>query len=69
MIRLDSQTVELSDDEMLISEIVEVLLDQGYSQGDAVILIRGSKVADRLRTPTPFLDQVLTPEFTSYLCE
>lgn len=67
MRRIDKNTVELTDEEWIVNEIVAHLLDQGWNQEDAVILIRGSKVPEGLRTPSPVLDRILTPEFTDYL--
>lgn len=69
MNQIDARTVELSPAESLVEEIHALLLDQGYSQGDALILLRGSRVPDGCRTPTPLLDHVLTPEFAAYLSE
>jgi hypothetical protein len=65
--RLDDRTVELDREELLLAELVSLLLDQGYSQGDAVILLRGSRVPEELRSKTPVLDEVLTPELADYL--
>lgn len=69
MKRIDRNTVELSEQELLVHEIHDLLLDQGYSQGDAMILLRGSCVPVGLRSPTPMLDKLLTPEFVDWLCQ
>lgn len=69
MKRIDDRTVELTDQEQLVGEIHDLLMDQGYSQGDAMILLRGSRVPEGLRSPSPHLDQVLTPEFVDWLTE
>jgi hypothetical protein len=67
MIRIDEDTAEFTDAELLVREIHELLLDQGHSQGDAMIMLRGALVPEGLRTPTPLLDAVLTPEFVDWL--
>lgn len=70
MRRIDEHTVHFDNDvELVISEIHDLLLDQGYSQGDALILLRGSRVPEGLRSPTPVLDAALTPELASWLGE
>jgi hypothetical protein len=69
MKRIDDRTVELTDQEMLIEEIHDLLMDQGFSQGDALITLRGSRVAEGLRSPSPILDAVLTPEFADWLAD
>src|SRR5437016_2642666 len=51
--RIDDRTVELSDQALLVREIHDLLLDQGYSQGDALILLRGSRAPEGLRSKTP----------------
>ena len=60
--------VEFTTAEMIIVEIIDNLLEQGFSQGDALILIRGIAVPEGLHTPCPVLEEVLTPEFTDYIC-
>jgi|HubBroStandDraft_1064217.scaffolds.fasta_scaffold2258915_1 hypothetical protein len=69
MPRIDDRTWEYTPEEQIIAEIVDLLTDQGMPQGDAVILIRGSRVPEGLRSKTPNLDRVLTPEFTEWLTE
>lgn len=69
MKRIDDNTVEHTDFEMIVEEIHSMLVDQGYDQGTAVIMLRGSNVPEALRTPTPFLDEILTPDFVAHLCE
>ena len=60
--------VELTTAEAVLVEIMDNLLEQGFSQGDALILIRGIAVPEGLHTPCPVLEEVLTPEFTDYIC-
>jgi hypothetical protein len=67
--RLNDREVLLTDAEILIEEIIDILMDQGRSASDAVILIRGAQVSEGLRSPTPELDKVLTPEFVLYITE
>lgn len=59
--------VELTEVEMALSELHSLLLDQGYSQSDALILMRGSLIDPDLRTKSPVLDATLTPEFCDWL--
>ena len=61
--------VELTPTEAALSELHSLLLDQGFSQSDAVILMRGSMIDPGCRTDTPTLDAALTPEFTDWLCD
>jgi len=67
--RIDDRSVRLTNEELIVEEIVDILMDQGMSAGDAVILIRGSRVPEGLRSPMPELSKILTPEFVLYLCE
>jgi len=67
MERISKNEFRLTDAEMLVSEIYGLLLDQGHGCEDAIIILRGAKVPPGLRTPTPQLDAVLTPEFTHFL--
>lgn len=69
MKRIDSSTVEFTDEELLVTEIFELLLDQGYSQGTAVDLIFGCSIPGNLRSETPNLDKVMTADFVAYLRE
>jgi hypothetical protein len=69
MKKISDTETEFTDEEMLVMEIHELLLDQGMSQGEAMIVLRGSRVPEELRTETPYLDAILTPEFVDYLCE
>jgi hypothetical protein len=69
MKRIDDHSVELSEAEMVVSEIMDVLLDQGMCPGCALIMIRGAEVEDGVRSPTPTLDSVLSVEFSAYLTE
>lgn len=57
--------VELTTAEAVLVEIMDNLLDRGFTQGDAMIVLRGSDLP--LRHPCPVLDEVLTPEFVAYL--
>jgi hypothetical protein len=50
MPRIDDRTWEYTPEEQIIAEIVDLLTDQGMPQGDAVILIRGSRVPEGLRS-------------------
>lgn len=59
--------VELTDVEYVVAEIHSLLMDQGMAQGDAMIMLRGALVAPGLRTDTPTLDAVLSPEFVGML--
>jgi hypothetical protein len=56
MIRVDRQTVELTDEEMLISDEFEALLDKGYGIHAAV---------DELETL--HANQEIDPAFYAYL--
>lgn len=67
MERLGKGEFKLSEQEALVSEIYELLLDQGDSCENAIIRLRGARVPPGLRSPSPYLDAVLTPEFTHFL--
>lgn len=67
MERIDNRTVKLTDTEWLLAEIHSLLLDQGYSEVGAVELLLGSNVPPYLRSETPVLDSVITPEFVKHL--
>lgn len=68
MKRIDDHTIEYeSDAELVVKEIHDLLLDQGHSPGEALIILRGSRVPAGLRSETPTLDRVLTPEFVTWL--
>lgn len=69
MRRINARTVELTEAEDLIKEIHDLLMDQGYDPHWATDLILGSSVPPYLRTGTPTLDAVVTPEFIAYLRE
>lgn len=69
MKQINECTWEFTEQEMLVMEIHELLLDQGMSQGEAMIVLRGSRVPEELRTETPYLNAILTPEFVEHLCE
>ena len=60
--------VELTPTEAALSELHSLLLDQGFSQSDAVILMRGSMIDPSCRSATPVLDEALAPEFTDWVC-
>jgi len=66
---IDARTVELTDEEQLVCEIHSCLLDCGYDQGTAVIMMTAAHVPDGLRTKTPMLNRILTPEFRLWLTE
>jgi hypothetical protein len=55
--------------ESVVSEIFSLLLDQGLTESDAMITLRGSMVPPGLRTKTEVLDKVLTPDFVSWLVD
>lgn len=61
--------VELTEAEVVVSVIHGNLMDRGYSQGDALIAMRGSDIPTGLRDPAAgaVLDAVLTPEFSDWL--
>ena len=59
--------VELTEVEEVISEIYALLLDQGHGMLEAMIALRGAEVPGGLRSPTPYLDAALTPEFVDWL--
>jgi hypothetical protein len=61
--------VELTDAEMVISEIHSNLMDTGLNQGDAMIVLRGKATATALQPEGQFIDTILTPEFVDYLCD
>jgi hypothetical protein len=69
MKRISARVVELTMMETLVAEVHSLLMDQGFSQGEAVIAMRGATVSPGLRTPSPVLDSVLTPEFVDWMCE
>lgn len=69
MLRLNEEEVLLTDEELLIEDIVDRLMDQGMSVGSAIILLRGARLDEDDRSPAPSLEKVLTPEFVLYLCE
>lgn len=59
--------VELTDAEMVVSEIHSNLMDTGLSQGDAMIVLRGKATHPDLWPTDQFIDRVLTPEFVAWL--
>jgi hypothetical protein len=67
MERIDERTVELTAEEQLVCEIHSCLLDCGIDQGTAVIMMTAFHVEEELRTATPMLDRILTPEFRLWL--
>jgi len=68
MKRLDDHTVELTPQELLVSEIHANLMDRGLDQGTALIYINGGEIPSGLRHPTPELDKVLSDlEFVLHL--
>jgi len=69
MERIDDRTVELTEEEMLVSEIHSCLMDCGYDQGTALIMLTAFHVEEELRTVTPMLNRILTPEFRLWLTE
>lgn len=67
MIRVDERTVELTELEQLFRELFELQLDQGRSLAEAVAVLAGGRIPPGLRSPSPILDGVLTPDFVEYL--
>jgi hypothetical protein len=67
MKRIDERTVELSDVEMLVTELFDVLLDRGLGLPEALAWLCQDDIPSGLQTETPVLDAVLTPEFRTYL--
>lgn len=63
--------VTLTACEAVVSEIHSNLMDAGHSQGDALILLRGARTPEGLRSPghNEVLDQVLTAEFAAWLAD
>jgi hypothetical protein len=59
--------VEFTDEEALVHEIHEMLMDRGYSQGQALTMLLGTDVPPGLRGNTPRLNKVMTPDFVAYL--
>ncbi len=69
MPRISDRSWAYTPEEQIVAEIHELLLDQGYSQGDALILLSGARVPSGLRSLAPNLDRVLTPDFRVWLSE
>lgn len=67
MKRLDDRTVELTDDEELIHEVFNIQLDRGFSMTQAISNLTNNDVPPGLRSETPRLDAIMTPEFVSWL--
>jgi hypothetical protein len=68
MKRVSDDTVEFTHDELIIREIHDLLLDQGYDQGTATDMIFGCEVPIYLRSKTPTLDKVMQDvDFIAYL--
>jgi hypothetical protein len=65
--RLDDRTVELTDDEQLVKEIFDIQLDRGHGMATAVLNITGHDLPPGLRSQTPRLDAIMTPDFVSWL--
>lgn len=63
----EPSAVELTDLEMLVSEIHSNLMDLGFCQGDAVVMLRGSAIPEGLQQEQPVLDRVLDPLFVAWL--
>lgn len=65
MKRLSDDTVEYENDaELVVKEIHDALMDQGYNASDALILMRGSRSPN---ADTPVLDRILTPDMVDWL--
>jgi hypothetical protein len=62
MERLGDGWVEFTDAELLVKEIHSNLMEMGYDQGTAMIMIRASHVPPGLHEPTQALDKVLADE-------
>ena len=67
MKRINSNTVEMTEDEWLVHEIFDLLLDRGHGPAKAMMMLLGTDIPEGLRTCTPRLNKVMTPEFTTYL--
>jgi len=67
MRRIDERTVELTDEEELFEELFNIQLDQGHGMAAAVMKLSGHDLPEGLRSKTPRLDAILTPEFVSWL--
>jgi uncharacterized protein YoaH (UPF0181 family) len=67
----DGEMIELHTcAEQVIMEIVNAMMDQGMDAGEAIILIRGSRIPEgRRTTPNPMTDETLTPEYVGWLTE
>ena len=67
MRRIDDTTVELNEQERLFAELFNLQLDQGVGLAEAIARLSGAVVTPGLRSPTPMLDAVLTPDFVEWL--
>lgn len=63
----EPSVVEMTDTELIVRDIHSNLMDLGYSQGDAMIMLRGMAIPQTLQEPQPFLRRTLTPEFVAWL--
>lgn len=60
-------SIELTDAQELIYEIHSLLMDQGYSPGEAFVVLSGERVPEGLRSDAPELEKALTGEFVAFL--
>jgi hypothetical protein len=67
MRRIDERTVELTDEEELVHELYNIQLDRGHGCAEALVVLAGYDVPPGLRSETPKLNAVLTPEFSQWL--
>lgn len=67
MKHINKNVVEFTDEEGLIHEIHELLMDRGFSQGKALTILLGTDIPPGLRSNTPRLNKVMTPDFVAYL--
>lgn len=76
MKRISNREVEFTDDEMLVTNVLDLFLDDGHSTLKSVEMIQQGRVPDdyrkyvvgatRLNNPK-FRERVLTPQFLAYL--
>lgn len=67
MKKLSPNIAEFTEVELVILEVHNLLMDQGHDPNEAVNIIFGTAVHPGLRSPTPMLDDVLTPAFLAWL--
>jgi hypothetical protein len=67
VIRVNRNTVELTEAEGVIAEGVTRLLDRGYCHECAVKLILGVDIPPNLRSPAPMTEALLVGPFLDWL--